>query len=182
MQYRKVSLLSVSIKTLPSSTVRDVPRIGALLRHAWEGVRERIYSGVLHDGYDDLTRAHVGLFRYEGLDGRRPSQLAESMQITKQSVNDLLRYLEKRGYLKSDPDPKDGRARLVRLTSRGRRFDARVRAHARAAERELAKAIGQASFRRLCKVLLKISTTVDDPSRSATLSAREPDLGRDHLV
>ncbi|HKU22080.1 MAG TPA: MarR family transcriptional regulator [Terriglobales bacterium] len=161
----------MSTKTFPSSTVQDVPRIGALLRHAWEGVRERIYTGVLQDGYDDLTRGHVALFRYEGLDGRRPSQLADSMQITKQSVNDLLRYLEKRGYLKSDPDPKDRRARLVRLTSRGRRFDASVRAHARAAERELAKAIGQASFCRFYKMLLKINAIVDDRSRSSTISA-----------
>lgn len=152
------------------SKVQDIPRIGALLRRAWQGVRERIYTGVLQDGYDDLTRAHVALFRYEGLDGRRPSQVAESMQITKQSVNDLLRYMEKRGYLKSEPDPKDRRARLVRLTARGQRFDASVRAHARAAERELAHAIGKESFRLFYEVLLKISAIVNSPEQLRNLS------------
>lgn len=174
-QHGKVTLLSMSIKHSPLSAVQDVPRIGALLRHAWQGVRERIYTGVLQDGYNDLTRAHVALFRYEGLDGRRPSQLAESMQITKQSVNDLLRYLEKRGYIKSDPDPKDRRARLVRLTARGRRFDATVRTHARAAERELAKAIGKQSFRLFYKLLLKITTSIDRPSGCAMTSGLEHD-------
>ena len=133
------------------------PRIGALLRQAWQRVRERIYRGVLQDGYADLNPAHVSLFRYEGLDGRRPTQLAESMQITKQSVNDLLRYLEHRGYLKSRPDLRDKRARLVHLTSRGKRLDAAVRAHAAAAERELAAELGQESFREFYSILSRIS-------------------------
>jgi DNA-binding MarR family transcriptional regulator len=135
----------------------DNPGIGALLRHAWQRIRERIYLGVHQDGYTDLNRAHVSLFRYEGLEGRRPGQLADSMQITKQSVNDLLRYMEKCGYVKCIPDGTDKRARLVHLTLRGRRLDAVVRNHAAAAERELAQAVGKHAFRDLYDVLLKIS-------------------------
>jgi len=136
--------------------ISDEPRIGALLRYAWQRVRERIYVGVRKDGYSDLNRAHVSVFRYEGLDGRRPSQLAESLQITKQSVNDLLRYLEKHGYLESVPDTKDKRARLMRLTPRGRRLDSVVRTHAAAAERELAQELGEPAFHALYDMLLKI--------------------------
>jgi DNA-binding MarR family transcriptional regulator len=156
----------MSRRRCSSSTPQDAPHIGALLRHAWQAVRERIYTGVLQEGYDDLARAHVALFRYEGLDGRRPGQLAASMQITKQSVNDLLRYLERRGYLKTYPDPLDKRARLVRLTARGRQFDTTVRTHARAAECELAQAIGQQSFRLFYKVLLRINASLDGWSGS----------------
>ena len=79
-----------------------------------------------NDGYDDLNPAHVALFRYEGLHGQRPTQLAEYMQITKQSVNDLVRHLERCGYAESSPDPNDKRARLVYLTPRGRRLEATV--------------------------------------------------------
>lgn len=132
------------------------PRMGALLRLAWQRVRERIYSGVRDDGYADLNPAHVALFRYEGIDGQRPTQMAEAMQITKQSVNDLLRHLEQRGYVECRPDPDDKRARLVHLTSRGRRLDAAVRKHARAAERELAEELGEKSFRDFYGMLLKI--------------------------
>src|SRR5215472_2926705 len=73
---------------LSSDATDHGPRIGALLRLAWQSIRERIYSGVRSDGYGDLNPAHVALFRYEGLDGQRPTQLAESIQITKQSVNE----------------------------------------------------------------------------------------------
>jgi DNA-binding MarR family transcriptional regulator len=148
----------MSRQNLPDATgISDEPRIGALLRFAWQRIRERIYVGVRKDGYTDLNRAHVSLFRYEGLDGRRPSQLAESMQITKQSVNDLLRHLEKHGYLESVADTKDRRARLVRFTRRGRRLDSVVRTHAAAAERELAQELGEPAFHALYDTLLKIS-------------------------
>lgn len=136
--------------------IPDAPRVGALLRLAWQRVRERIYRGVREDGYDDLNPAHVSLFRYEGLEGRRPSQIAQSMQITKQSINDLLRHLERRGYVHCRPDPEDARARLVRLTARGRKLDAAVRAHAAAAERDVAKELGEQRFRELYHMLLKI--------------------------
>ena len=46
---------------------RVSPRIGALLRLAWQQVRERIDEGVRAGGCDDLHRAHLALFRYEGL-------------------------------------------------------------------------------------------------------------------
>jgi DNA-binding MarR family transcriptional regulator len=146
-----------SRKDIPRRPVPlDAPRIGALLRRAWQRVRERIYLGIRQDGYDDLNPAHVSVFRYEGLDGRRPTQLAEEMQITKQSVNDLLRYLEQRGYVESRPDPEDQRARLIYLTPRGKRLDAAVRAHAAAAERQLSAELGAESFRQFCSTLARI--------------------------
>jgi len=145
----------------PNRRPGDRPRLGALLRLAWQRVRERIYTGVRDDGYGDLNPAHVALFRYEGFDGRRPTQLAEAMQITKQSVNDLLRHLERHGYVECRSDPADKRARLVHLTARGRRLDAAVRTHARAAERELAEELGEERFRDFYKMLVKIVACSD---------------------
>ncbi len=69
----------------------ELPRyVGAMLRVVWQWVRDQMYAGVVAAGYDDLNAAHVGLWRYPGLDGLRPSQLADRAGITKQSVNDLL--------------------------------------------------------------------------------------------
>ena len=89
------------------------PYIGALLRVVWQWVREQMYAGVVAAGFDDLNAAHVGLWRYPGLDGLRPSQLADQRGITKQSVNDLLGHLERHGYLVREPDSVDGRARVI---------------------------------------------------------------------
>jgi DNA-binding MarR family transcriptional regulator len=133
------------------------PRIGALLRQAWQLVRRQIYAGVRADGYDDLSAAHIAIFRYEGLDGRRPTHLAEQMQITKQSLNSLLRHLERRDYVELRPDRTDGRARQIRLTPRGRLLDAAIRAHARRAERDLERVVGKESFRAFRQTLVRIA-------------------------
>ena len=136
---------------------RPGPRIGALLRIAWQGIRERIYEGVRAEGYRDLGPAHVAIFRHEGLEGERPTGLAARMQITKQSVNDLLRHLEERGYLRLEPDPADGRARLVRLMPSGRKLEATVRAQAREAEVELSHLLGERRLREFKTTLVRIT-------------------------
>jgi DNA-binding MarR family transcriptional regulator len=148
------------------------PWIGSLLRHAWQRVRDRIYRGVVAAGYDDLTRAHVALFRFESIEGRRPSQLADQMSITKQSVNDLLRELERLGYLMLRTDPGDKRARLVRLSARGRRLDAFVRAEAKAAERELADALGAPRFNTLRQCLLDLLPREQSPEAPAVVGGK----------
>lgn len=97
-------------------------QIGALLRFALDDLRAGIYEGVLAAGFDDVRPAHVTLFRWPGPDGRRPTEVAADAGISKQRVNDLLRDLERFGYLTLSPDARDSRARVVRLTRRGKRL------------------------------------------------------------
>jgi DNA-binding MarR family transcriptional regulator len=125
------------------------PYVGAMLRVVWRWVRDQMYAGVVAAGYHDLSAAHVGLWRYPGLDGLRPSQLAELAGITKQSVNDLLGHLERHGYLGRVPDPADGRARVIRLTSKGRRLEQTIYAQAGAAEKQIAEILGPRRFTQL---------------------------------
>jgi DNA-binding MarR family transcriptional regulator len=122
------------------------PAIGALLRLAWQAVRERIYEGVLEAGYTDLSRAHVLLFRWPTIDGLRPSELAARNQLSRQSINDLLSDLEKRGYLERTLDPTDGRARIVRLTERGWDLTQVISDASFATESEWARVVGEARF------------------------------------
>ena len=123
--------------------------VGAMLRVVWQWVRDQMYAGVVAAGYDDLSAAHVGLWRYPGLDGLRPSQLADLAGITKQSVNDLLGHLERHGYLGRVTDPVDGRARVIRLTSKGRRLEQTIYAEAGAAEMRIAEILGPRRFAQL---------------------------------
>ena len=53
--------------------------------------------------------------------GSRVSDLAAQARVTKQSAAFLVEQLEAAGYVERVPDPTDGRARLVRLTTRARR-------------------------------------------------------------
>ena len=123
--------------------------VGAMLRVLWQWVRDQMYAGVVAAGYDDLNAAHVGLWRYPGLDGVRPSQLADEVGITKQSVNDLLGHLERRGYLGRVPDSADGRVRAIRLTSKGRRLERTIYAEAGAAQLRIAQILGPRRFTQL---------------------------------
>jgi DNA-binding MarR family transcriptional regulator len=125
------------------------PYVGALLRVVWQWVRDHMYAGVVAAGYDDLNAAHVALWRYPGLDGLRPSQLAEHRGITKQSVNDLLGHLERHGYLERVPESADGRARVIRLTSKGLLLQATIYAEAGAAEHRIAEILGPRRFAQL---------------------------------
>ena len=132
------------------------PAIGALLRLAWQAVRDRIYEGVLAAGYTDLSQAHVLLFRWPTIDGLRPSELAARNQLSRQSINDLLSELEKRGYLERTPDPTDGRARIVRLTERGWNLTQVISDMSFASEHEWAQVIGESRFDEFRSALLEL--------------------------
>src|SRR5690242_20675745 len=107
---------------MSTTTAAPPLAIGALLRFALDDIRGRIYDGVVADGFTDVRPAHVTLFRWPGPDGARPTELAAAAHISKQSVNDRLGELERLGYLTRERDPADSRARIVRLTARGRRL------------------------------------------------------------
>nr|WP_269779025.1 MarR family winged helix-turn-helix transcriptional regulator [Propioniciclava soli] len=50
----------------------------------------------------------------------RPRQVAELSGVSKQAVSLQIAHLERAGYLRTLPDPSDGRARVLELTARGR--------------------------------------------------------------
>jgi DNA-binding MarR family transcriptional regulator len=120
-----------------------------MLRVVSNWVRDQVYAGVAEDGFEDLHPAHLALFRYPGLDGMRPSQLAGELQMTKQAVNQLAGHLEERGYIVREPDAVDRRGRVIRLTPKGQRVEAAVREHARAVERRIAEVLGPSGFGQL---------------------------------
>jgi len=115
----------------------------------WQWIREQIFEGVRAAGYDDLKPSHVGLFRYPTLDRQRPSELADQLQITRQSVNELLGDLEGLGYVTRVSDPANKRARLVRLTASGRRLEKTINSQARIAELKIAELLGTGTVSQL---------------------------------
>ena len=116
------------------------------MRIVYLWVLEQIYTEVSAAGFNDLGRFHVGMFRYPTAEGRRPSELAELLQITKQSVNDLLRDMETRGYLELTPDATDGRARIIRLTEKGHHLEQIVHEAAGAVDQQIATCLGSRRY------------------------------------
>jgi DNA-binding MarR family transcriptional regulator len=131
--------------------------MGALLRVAWQWVRDDVYSQVVQTGYEDLSAAQIHAFRYPSLDGMRPSELAARIQTSKQSVNDLLGHLERHGYCIREPDPVDQRGRIVRLTVKGRQLEKAVDDAARSAELKIGELLGAGRARELRGMLEELS-------------------------
>ncbi|MGH9092293.1 MAG: MarR family winged helix-turn-helix transcriptional regulator [Acidimicrobiales bacterium] len=144
------------------------PYVGATLRVVWQWVRDQLYAGVVAAGFDDLNAAHVGLWSYPGLEGARPSQLADRVGITKQSVNDLLGHLESHGYLLRVSDPADRRARVIRLTAKGRRLEGTIYAAAGAAQVGIAQILGPRRFAQLHRSLELLAEQLAAPEPVTT--------------
>src|SRR3954454_6503186 len=96
------------------------PLIGALLRMPWEAVQRHMLERLHERGFDDFDAAYLNVFQYPGPQGARPSELATRLRMTKQAVNYLLGELERRDYLRRQPDPDDLRSKRVALTRRGK--------------------------------------------------------------
>jgi DNA-binding MarR family transcriptional regulator len=141
------------------------PAIGALLRMAWERLQDEIYAELAAAGFDDVRPAHRPVIqRFPPCDGLRPSQIAANINLSKQAVNDLLRDLERMGYLTLEPDPADGRARIIRYTDRGWRLFNLGGTISRAVSERWAEAIGRERIDTLAEILRAIRSLPRNPA------------------
>jgi DNA-binding MarR family transcriptional regulator len=104
-------------------TPRRPPFI-ALLNAAFDEFADELTQRVAEAGYQDIRISHGCVFGNIDPDGSRLTELAERARMTKQSVGEVTSDLEQRGYVERVPDPTDGRAKIIRLTERGREAQA----------------------------------------------------------
>jgi DNA-binding MarR family transcriptional regulator len=84
---------------------------------------ELLYERFVSAGYEDVRPSYgsVLLPLYEQ-DGMRIGELARDARPNKQTLTDLIRRLERDNLVERRTDPSDGRAALIFLTARSRRF------------------------------------------------------------
>ncbi|NEM07580.1 MarR family winged helix-turn-helix transcriptional regulator [Geodermatophilus normandii] len=125
----------------PVNGDRPVP-VTVLLEQAMTWIRDDLYA--LSDArFPGLRMRHYRLLAMLPHDGERLSRLAAHSGLTKQALAQALAPLEAGGYVEVLPDPSDGRARLVRLTDRGREAEEAVRGRLDAVERDWARRVGE---------------------------------------
>ena len=134
-----------------------VPLIGALLRRPVEVVHLRILREAADAGFADLVPAHLAVLRYPGPNGRRPSELAAEVGMTKQAMNYLLGQLEGLGYVERRDDPDDHRSKRVHLTTRGEALRGVIRGTVGTIEEELEAELGASSYAQLRKLLVRLN-------------------------
>ncbi|NUR48958.1 MAG: MarR family transcriptional regulator [Hamadaea sp.] len=93
--------------------------VGLLLFIPYRAMESRVFAELAEAGYADFTPAQARVFQRIGADGTRLTELAEAAGVTKQTAGFLVDQLEKAGYVERVPDPRDARARLVRIAKRG---------------------------------------------------------------
>src|SRR5215831_15766015 len=130
--------------------------IGALLRVPAQAIHRRIIEELNAAGFEDLRVPHMAVLQFPGPDGVRPGLLAQRAGMSKQAMNQLLRSLEALGYVARSDDPDEGRARIVRLTKRGRAAYATIHEILRDIEREWSAELGPRDFGRLKRLLVKV--------------------------
>jgi DNA-binding MarR family transcriptional regulator len=101
-------------------TIERRTPLGVLLTAAERALAAELESGLREAGYADLRSAHAQVFLALDADGSRLTDLAGRAGMTKQSMGELVRYLEQHGYLDVEPDSRDRRAKVIRPTPRGR--------------------------------------------------------------
>ncbi len=125
----------------PIPTRRPLP---ALLMEVKVAAVKKVFARLRDKGFNDVREGHGCVFGFIDLEhGSRLTDLAERAGLTKQAVGEAVAELERLGYIERVPDPKDGRAKIIKLTPRGleacltgRRIFAQI-------EREWAEQLGE---------------------------------------
>lgn len=138
--------------------------VGLLLYIPYRALEARVFEAMAAAGFDDFTPAQARVFQRIAPEGSRLTDLAEQAQITKQSAGFLVDQLERAGYVERVPDPRDARARLVRVAARGAKAIPLAAEAVAEVEAEWTKHLGARRMSQLRGILTQLRE-VTDPYR-----------------
>ena len=98
---------------------KALPNVARSLMLASRAHTSAVTARLALRGYDDFPFASASLLWLMDEGGTRSTVLAQRAGVTKQAMSQLVRLMERQGYLEQVPDPTDTRAKVVRMTERG---------------------------------------------------------------
>jgi DNA-binding MarR family transcriptional regulator len=133
---------------------KDTPVL-LLVALAERHLAEALQAHLVAAGFEDHRIVHHNVMAHVTYEGVRLTELADKAGITKQAMSELVIDLVQLGYLTRTNDPRDGRAKLIGFTDKGRAaVGEAMRAFA-----EMESALGERSLRSLRRSLLTILAT-----------------------
>ncbi len=135
--------------------------VSQLLRIPYQAFVDRLFEELALAGYADIHPAHAAVFQQLRSEGSRVTELAERTQLTKQYLGRLVADLEERGYLERVADPRDGRAKLVRLAQRGSEVTQVAEGIIAGIEADLARRVGAAEYAELRRRLVDLVSALE---------------------
>ena len=141
----------------PSLADRRRGNLGRLLFRGYRAINIRLLEELGTAGHHGLRLGHVGvLSNLDYSQGTRQVTVAERAGVTKQAVGPTVRELERLGYVRTDPDPTDHRAKLVTLTEAGRQVIDRAQPIIDRIENSIRASIGADQYQELQQLLLSL--------------------------
>jgi DNA-binding MarR family transcriptional regulator len=150
-------------RRLPDTTARSAPEnLAVLLREPLLAVNDHVHARLCQAGHPEVRTAHGVVFQFIDDAGTHVSALAQRAQMTKQSMAELVAHLERHGYVERIPDPADRRAKLVRVTPRGRETIPLAREAIAEVEARWSEALGERDMERLRGLLERLNAGLAD--------------------
>jgi DNA-binding MarR family transcriptional regulator len=146
--------LTVSVNGDERLVMDVLERMMVRLRSELYDLSERRFPGLRARHYRLLSRLPA--------EGERSSRLATASGLTKQALAQTLVPLQDGGYVEVVPDPHDRRARVLRLTDRGREVNAALRERLGAVEAEWAAQVGRERYATARAVFSQVSAEPPD--------------------
>lgn len=133
----------------------DEPRTNILdrMRSIERAVHREMQTQLALGGYPQVRIPHIALLAHMTTNGRRLTEFAELMQVTKSAVSQLVTQLEGWGLVERVPDPTDGRAALIRATPAADEGFRIARKRLAEIEREWEATIGEERLAELARTL-----------------------------
>ena len=132
-----------------------------LLRNPYDTLLLRLHDGLSAAGYaDSLPGLGTNIFYSLKDGGLRLVELAERTHTTKQAMNYTVDRLEEAGYVERVADPKDGRAKIIRMTQRGKELRRIGEGIIAEVEEECVRRLGEERMRQFEELIQEVSTMV----------------------
>ena len=117
--------------------------VGRLLNQAIQRFESRVIELIDKPRFSGVRLAHVGVIRNLEFSGTRATDLAARASMTKQAMAELIEQCEALKLVIRVPDPRDGRAKIVRFTPNGLAFMENFRLALARAQSELKLILGK---------------------------------------
>jgi DNA-binding MarR family transcriptional regulator len=128
--------------------------LGRLLLEGHRVLAAEMVQWLDERGYPDFRAGYAAVFLHvDRRSGTRLTELARRGRITKQGMMLIVDDLESHGYVRRVEDEHDGRAKVVRLTAKGRRVAAEARRAAAAIESRARRQLGSRRYEVLREAL-----------------------------
>jgi DNA-binding MarR family transcriptional regulator len=138
--------------------------LGRLLLDAHRTLATELDASLEARGYPDVRPGHAVVFlQIDRRTGSRLTDLAHAAGVSKQAMMLAIDELEVRGYTRRVPDPADARAKLVRLTAKGRRCATDCGRAVRALETRTRRELGDRRYETLRAVLEDLGAGGGEP-------------------